>query len=254
MKRREGKRSSQPNDVSEEDKISNIEESSSNEDQFSSSHRDPENEGDSEEDRSRAREREKLRIMEQRLELIIDMLLTLMSNERAIAGVSREITERDVEDKKETIIPLVKAILMKECELKAKLIGGVVEEAAIDSRVRDIDSHLMEYISEVRKLIEHLLRGGSLLKKTDRGVDLGNNDIEKVVKAILAKDSELKAQLIDKVVEKAVIDSDVLEDIAEEIADVLEDDPTFSRALVTKVLTTEDTKDLIVTKLIEEME
>lgn len=83
---------------------------------------------------------------------------------------------------------------------------------------------------------------------------MGNNDIEKVVKSILATNSELKTQLIEKVVEQAVVDSDVLEDIAEEIADVLEDDPAFSKALVQRVLTSEDTRNLVVTKLIEEID
>lgn len=252
-------RSSQSRDVYDEDKISSIEEQLSNEDQFSSNNLDPENEGDNEEDRFLEIEMlfwhsKELRIIKQKLELIIDMLISSMTNTRAPGGFSREITERDVGNEKETLIPLLKAIIAKEFKLKAKLIGEFVEDAAIDSRVRDIDSDLLDYISEVRKLMEYLMRGGSLLKRPERGVDLGDNEIRKIVKAVMAQDSELQGQLIEKVVEKAVTNSDLLEDIAEEIADVLEDDPAFSRALVTKVLTSENTKDLIATKLIEEME
>ena len=68
------------------------------------------------------------------------------------------------------------------------------------------------------------------------------------------KDSDLKAQLIEKVVEKATLDTDAVDDIVEEIADILEDDPDFTNALARKILTSEDTRDLVVTKLIEELQ
>jgi len=82
---------------------------------------------------------------------------------------------------------------------------------------------------------------------------LGNNEIEKAIRAIM-KDSDLKAQLIEKVVEKATLDTDAVDDIVEEIADILEDDPDFTNALARKILTSEDTRDLVVTKLIEELQ
>lgn len=82
---------------------------------------------------------------------------------------------------------------------------------------------------------------------------MGNNEIEKAIRAIM-KDSDLKAQLIEKVVEKATLDTDAVDDIVEEIADILEDDPDFTNALARKILTSEDTRDLVVTKLIEELQ
>ena len=51
MKKREGERSSQPKGISEGDTVSNIEEPSSNEYQFSLGNRDTENEGQNEEGR-----------------------------------------------------------------------------------------------------------------------------------------------------------------------------------------------------------
>ena len=83
---------------------------------------------------------------------------------------------------------------------------------------------------------------------------MGNDNLDAAIRAALASDPELKKQLIDKVVATAAVDPDVLDDIADELADVLEKDPTYSKAIVSKVLGDESTRELVVSKLVEEME
>lgn len=75
-------------------------------------------------------------------------------------------------------------------------------------------------------------------------------DSEFAVRAVLAKNSELKKQLADAVVANLAFDSEVLEDIVDELADIIKKDPTYHRAIVSKaigkILGDESTKELVV--------
>ena len=87
------------------------------------------------------------------------------------------------------------------------------------------------------------------MAKIEGSEELGG-DSEFAVRAVLAKNPELKKQLADAVIANLAFDSEVLEDIVDELANIIKKDPTYHRAIVSKaiekILGDESTKELVV--------